>query len=126
MATAVGGSILSVALAGREFAVPADNETNQKLGGFTNEVESNGNATGRLIKTRTSWMLDGLAVEINNNNGDQEFLQDLADSNAMFTAVISYVSGKDYTGTGQLTGDLAYASKSATMPISLTGVGKLT
>ena len=58
---AIGGSIQEVALQGRTFAVAADAESQRKLGGFENEVQPNGDGmTARLIKTRVTWMLDGL------------------------------------------------------------------
>jgi len=38
----VGGSIESITLGGREFAVAADAESQRKLGGWENEVQANG------------------------------------------------------------------------------------
>ena len=77
---AVGGSIESVNLSGREFAVAADAEAQRKLGGFENEVQANGDGTARLIKTRVPLSLDGLTIEIDDDRGDQEFLQDFSRS----------------------------------------------
>lgn len=126
MADAVGGSIEAISIAGREFVCPADAEANRSLGGFTADVEANGNGSARIVLTRTTWMLDGLAVEINDSNGDQEFLQDVVDSAAFVDVTISYVNQESYTGVGMLTGDMNHASKNTTMPISLKGRGKLT
>jgi hypothetical protein len=78
---AVGGSIESVSLNGRNFAVAADAEAQRKLGGFENEVMANGDGTARLIKTRVPLSLDGLTVEVDDDRGDQEFLHDLTDIN---------------------------------------------
>jgi len=47
---ATGGSIESITMDGREFAVAADAESQRKLGGFENEVQANGNGTARIIK----------------------------------------------------------------------------
>ena len=60
---AIGGSIESVILAGRQFPVAADTEVQRKLGGFNNEVQANGDGSARVIKTREPWMLDGITVE---------------------------------------------------------------
>jgi len=49
---AVGGSLESITLNGREFPVAADVEAQRKLGGWENEVLANGDGSGRLIKTR--------------------------------------------------------------------------
>ncbi len=61
---AIGGSIEEVSLAGRIYSVPADVDTGRKLGGFENEFQPNGDGSGRLVKTRTGWAIDGLAVGV--------------------------------------------------------------
>ena len=123
---AVGGSIESITLDGRIFAVAADAEGQRKLGGFENEVQANGNGTARQIKTRTPWGIDGLTVEIDDSRGDDEFLQDLADRTEFYPIAVSFASGKDYQGTGQLTGENPTSSQSATKQVSLMGPGKMT
>ena len=123
---AVGGSIESVNLSGREFAVAADAEAQRKLGGFENEVQANGDGTARLIKTRVPLSLDGLTIEIDDDRGDQEFLQDLADQNDYWPLGITYASGVTYQGTAQIVGENPASSQSATAAISLMGPGKLT
>jgi len=123
---AIGGSIESIAFEGREFPVAFDAEAQRKLGGFENEVMSNGNATARLIKTRVPLLLEGVAIEIDDDRGDQEYVQDLANSNGFFTIVITFASGASYQGTAQFINDLQASSQSATMPVSLSGPGILT
>ena len=123
---AIGGSIESVNLDGRDFAVPADTEVQRKLGGFENEVQPNGNGTSRLIKTRTAWSLDGLIIEIDDDRGDQEFLQELADRKDYFAASITYASGVTYQGSGQIVGENPASSQNATGALSLMGTGELT
>ena len=122
----IGGSIQEISLNGRIFAVAADADSNRKLGGFTNEAQANGNGTARLIKTRETWMLDGLSVDTDDVRGDHEFLQDLADLKDFFPVLVTYVSGVSYQGSGQITGDLQRSSQSATAAIALNGPGKLT
>ena len=122
----MGGSIESVSIKSREFFVTADAEAQRKLGGFENEEEANGNGTSRTIKTRVNWMLGGIVVEIDDARGDQEFLQGIADGSEYVAMVITLVSGLSYQGTGQLTGELQASTQNATMPITLSGTGKLT
>lgn len=122
----VGGSIESVTLDGRNFAVAADAESQRKLGGFENEVVANGNGTARTIKTRVPLSLDGLSVEIDDDNGDLEFLQGLANRNDYFPIVISYASGVSYQGTAQIVGEMQSSSQNATASVSLMGPGVLT
>jgi len=123
---ATGGSIESITLDGRNFAVAADAEAQRKLGGFENEVQANGDGTARLIKTRVPLALDGLTVEIDDGRGDQEFLQSLTSRNDFFAIAISYASGLTYQGSAQVTGEIQASSQNATAAISLMGPGVLT
>ncbi len=123
---AVGGSIESITLDGRGFAVAADAEVQRKLGGFENEVQANGDGTARLIKTRVPLSIDGLTVEIDDARADQEFLQGLSKRNDFFPVVISYASGDDYQGTVQIVGETQASSQNATASVSLMGPGVLT
>tara|TARA_R100000541_G_scaffold18689_2_gene28556 strand:+ start:7864 stop:8244 length:381 start_codon:yes stop_codon:yes gene_type:complete len=123
---ATGGSIESVGLDGRTFAVAADADSQRRLGGYTNEHQDNGDGTGRIIKTRQGWMIDGLQLAVDDLRDDHEFLQDLADAKDYFTVDITYASGAVYQGPGMITGDLQTSSQSTTASVTLTGQGRLT
>jgi len=123
---AVGGSIESVNLDGRNFPVAADAEAQRKLGGFENEVLANGDGGARLIKTRVPLMIDGLTLEIDDDRADHEFLQALSDRNDFFPLVISYASGADYQGSCQIVGETQASSQNATASVTLSGPGILT
>ena len=122
----VGGSIESINLNGRTFAVASDADVNRKLGGFENEVLANGDGSGRLIKTRVPFNLEGVVISVDDDRGDQEFLQDLADAKDFFPMNVTYASGAVFQGSGQITGDLQYSSQSATAAPNIMGTGKLT
>ena len=124
--SATGGSIESVSLDGRNFPVAADAEAQRKLGGFENEVQSNGDGSARLIKTRVPLSIDGLVVEIDDDRGDHEFLQELSDRNDFFAGAITYASGNVYQATLQIVGETQASSQNATATISLMGPGILT
>lgn len=123
---AIGGSIESVSLDGRLFAVTADAEVQRKLGGFENEVQANGDGTARQLKTRVPCMFDGLAVEVDDTRGDHEFLQSLADGSDFFPVVVTYASGESYQGTMQISGELQMSNQNATAAFSLAGSQALT
>lgn len=123
---AVGGSIESLTMDGRNFPVAADAEAQRKLGGFENEVMMNGNGTARLIKTRVPLSIDGLTLENDDSRGDQEFIQELANRNAFFPIVITYASGVSYQALAQITGEIQSSSNNATTSVSLMGPGSLT
>ena len=123
---AVGGSIESVTLDGREFGVAADAEAQRKLGGWENEVQMNGNGTGRLVKTRTPLSIDGLTLDTDDDRGDQEFMQELADRNDFFPIAVTFASGNTYQGVAQIVGDLQASSQSAMTTANFMGPGNLT
>lgn len=120
-----GGSIESVGLAGRTFAVAADADSNRKLGGWENEYQANGDGTGRLVKTRVGWQLDGLTLSIDDFRGDHEYLQELANRKDFYAIDITYASGAIYSGRGQITGEMQTASQATTAAVTLQGPGTL-
>lgn len=123
---AVGGSIESISLNGRNFPVAADAEVQRKLGGFENEVQANGDGSARIIKTRVPLSLDGLTLEVDDDRGDHEFVQELSDGNDYFPVGITYSSGITYQGSAQIVGETQASSQNATMAVSLMGPGVLT
>ena len=122
---AVGGSIQSITIRGRIFPVASDAEANKKLGGFENEVQANGDGTARKVMTRVPWMIDGLQVEINNDRGDQEFLQEIADDLDYVSIEMELADGTVYAGTGTITDEIQGSSQNATATIKVAGPGKL-
>ena len=120
---ATGGSIESVTLKGRTFSVAFDADSQRKLGGFENDVQANGDGTSRLLKTRVPWSAADLTLSTDDLNGDQEFIQQLADGNDLFPIVATYASGAIFNGSGQITGELQASSANATTTVSLMGSG---
>lgn len=123
---AIGGSIAAVSLDGRNFPVAADADSQRKLGGDENEVESNGDGSGRLIKTRVAWQVDGLTLSIDDGRGDHEYLQALANRSDFWPVTVAYPSGEILQGTGQITGEFQVGSQAATGAVTLKGPGNLT
>jgi len=121
----VGGSIQEIAIGGRLFNVAADADASRKLGGFETEVQANGNGSVRYIKTRVPWSLDGVVLDIEDVRGDQEFLQNNADSNEEVDIAITYASGITYQGRGKVVGEVVCSSQNTTATVTLSGGGKL-
>jgi hypothetical protein len=124
-APAVGGSIESISIRGRLFPVAADAEATKKLGGFENEVQSNGDGSARLVKSRKPWSIDGLQVEVSDARADAEFLQEIADGFEWVPITITFASGVTYQATGQVSGELGSSSMNATASLTLSGPGTL-
>ena len=122
---AIGGSIEAITVAGRIFPVTADAEVQRKLGGFENEVQANGDGSARKIQTRIPWSLDGLVIEIDDDRGDQEFLQGIVNLKDYSVIAITFVSGAVYSGLGTIIGEMPGSSQSTTAAVSLMGPGDL-
>lgn len=123
---AVGGSVESITLSGRYFSVAADGDLNRMLGGDVNQVEANGDRTGRIIKEATPWNVSDCQVSIDNSREDQEYLQGLADRNSFFVIVVTFADGAAYSGEGTIVDTIGYSSQNTTATIALAGPDKLT
>lgn len=122
----VGGSIISVSIRGRLFPVAADADVNVDLGGFTTEVQANGDGSARLLMTRKPWMLENIPISMDHDRNDLKFLQDTADSKTFHPITIELASGHVFQGKGTVSGDLKGSTQNATVPVTLSGKEKLT
>jgi len=123
---AVGGSIQDVTIRGRLLPVTADADVTRNLGGFENEIAANGDGTARIIKTRVPWGLSGLVVEIDEDRGDQQFLQEIANGTDYVAVSITFASGVTYQASGTVADTIEFSSQNATATISLMGQGEMT
>lgn len=126
MTAPIGGSIESISVDNRLFAVAADADATITLGGDSNEIQPNGNRTSRIIKTIQTWSITGLMISINDDNQDQEYLQEIADGTIYVPCTVRMASGITYQGTGTITDNVERSTQSATASLSLAGEGKLT
>jgi len=126
--SAVGGSIESLSLDGRTFAVPADNEAQVNIGGFSNETPANGDGSTRMLKTRNAWSLEGVTVVVDDSRGDHDFLQELADRKDFFPVAATFASGEARQGMGQISGGepITSSTQSTTAEFTVSGPGKFT
>ncbi len=123
---AIGGSVESVTISGRELPVTADADINRKLGGYENDVQANGDGSARIIKTRVNPMLSGIVTECDDDRGDHEFLQAIADGNEFVPTAITYADGSVYQGTAIISGELQHSNQSGTAGFDMMGQGVFT
>jgi hypothetical protein len=124
--TAVGGSVIAVNVGGREFPATADADITRKLGGFENEVQSNGDSSARIVKTRVPSGITGVVVECDDTRSDQEYLQSIADANDFTVFGYTLASGVTYQGRAIIVGELASSSQNATCSFDVMGSGIFT
>lgn len=118
----VHGPVESVNINNRRFPVDGEADVAIALSGYTNEVKPNG-APGetRLVKSRKPGRATGIPIEIDDDRGDQEFIQEAQDSKSPIPFSITYVSGVVYSGEGGIVEDPERSTKEGTMEISYMG-----
>ena len=90
---AIGGSIQEVSIGGRIFPVAADADATRKLGGFSNEIQPNGDGSARKVMTRQAWEIGGLTLSLDADRGDHEYLQSVADAKSYVDITVTEASG---------------------------------
>lgn len=118
---AVGGSIESITLNGRNFSVAADSDVSRKLGGWENEVEANGDGTIRIVKTRVASNLGGITLSIDDTRADDEYLHKLKALKDAFPVAITLASGVVYQGDMVIIGEVSTSTQNSTAEIELSG-----
>jgi hypothetical protein len=126
MTITIGGSIQSVSIKGRIFAVAADADASRKLGGSENEVQPNGDGSARKVMKRVPWILSGLTLDINEDREDQQFLKAVAEALEWVAITATFASGVTYQGIGTVSDELTVSSETATAEVTLSGPGELT
>lgn len=123
---AIGGPITELSWAGRTFKSAGDASVSIGLGGKTNALESNGDSSVRTIQAVAQWTCEGAAVNIDPDNGDQEFIQERTDAGLQEVFNVTLASGVVYQGKGQTVGELKFDTSKATAAVNFGGGGKLT
>lgn len=121
MSAAVGGPLEEITIDGRRFPVVADADGERDLGGFTNEVNPNGDGSARILKTRKAWSFGGIVVEMNNNRGDQQFLQERANAKEFYPITFTHADGSVFAAPGIITGDIKASTMKASCPLTFSG-----
>lgn len=119
------GSLIEFSVNGRSFKAAADADGNTKLGGKENEFSANGDGiTGRYIQTVNGWMFSGINFNIDDDNEDLEFLQDISDKGNPVPCKAVYSDGSVRAGSGCITGAIEVSSMNGTAPLTFEGAGK--
>jgi len=108
----------------RNFSVQADQDVLKDIGGYTAEIQINGNGTGHKKMAAKGWELSGIQSETDDVAGDQEFLQAVQDSPEFATITWQHINETVYSGLGTLTGDLKHNTNTGYTALSIMGVGK--
>lgn len=113
--SAVGGSVFSMTVNGRAFAVAADATVSIKLQKWTNEVAMNGDGSARVLKTLTAQTLESVVLSCNSAKDDLQYLTEANDSMEDISFTITLATGEVYGGKGQFVGDIKEDTSKATL-----------
>ena len=124
--TAIGRPMETIEMNGRSFQCVGDSAGIRDLGGYTSEWQSNGNpSTGRLIMTPSGWSVSGQPVQIDDSQGDQEFVTSLKNSPNPVDFIFTYGGGIVYAGTGHIVEATEFDAMAASMSLTMRGGGEL-
>ena len=122
--SAIGGPVENSSIRGRLFASAADDDVKLDTGGVENQIEMNGNGTGRVVQSRAPWKVDGLNIEIDHARADMEFLDEVIESGEQVDMTVTFADRTTFEGRGTIVGRPEYGAKNATAKIMLAGPGK--
>lgn len=116
------GDIRQLLVQGRELDVKGgDANVNIDLGGFSGEagVAGNGNVYGTLRRKIPGF--SDAPVIIDDEKKDLEFIQGLSNSGELVPVSLTLASGKVYTGSLFVVGDIMKATGDGTMTLEMRG-----
>lgn len=116
------GDIRQLTWFGRELDVKGeDANVVIDLGGFTAEMGINGNGTIHDTQRRKKATVADVPVSIDDDRGDLEFLQEKQDANAFGPLNITLASGKTYSGSMKLVGEVRKSTGDGTASLTWEG-----
>lgn len=118
---AVGGPIRDITIAGRTFQVDGENEIEMFLGGWTNEIVSNGDGSARLIKTPKTGQANKLPLVIDDSRGDEAFIQEVMNKHELVVVSFTDINENVYVGEMQLVGDAMTNKRTMVKEVDLQG-----
>lgn len=121
MADVRGGDIRQFSVKGREFDVAPEASCTFMLSGFATETKVTGNGKGVNTQTRKIAGIKGMAVSIDPDRDDLEYLQDIQNAGIFVPVNITLASGHVYSGSLAINGDLAGNSGDGKAEMDLLG-----
>jgi len=118
---AQGGPLASITIAGRTFPVAQDSDPPRDIGGKQGAIEMNGDNTARVISEIVPSKIGPVAVQIDDANGDQEFIQAIKEDSALVDCQAEYITGAIWYGQMTVVDATEFSPKSSTMEITLSG-----
>jgi hypothetical protein len=116
-----GGPIVEVKIKNRAFQVTQDNDSDMSLGGFKSNLTITGGGSPKIDLERIPSQAKGLALIIDKDKNDLEFLQAIVDGTKLVDYVQTDATGVSYGGKVMITSELNFKAKSSTIEIDVQG-----
>jgi hypothetical protein len=121
---AKGGPVESFSIRGRLFPVAADADVMIDLGGYSNEIEPNGDGqTGRVIQSVRPWSFKGIQAVVDHDRGDLEFIQEIQRDGGLEDVTVTLPGQITFQGRGTITEYEGGSVQKSTTQISISGPG---
>jgi hypothetical protein len=117
----IAGPFESHTIAGRRFVCDADDDAVLTPQGKNNELKPNGDASSRVIQSRTVGIIEGTNIAFDEDRGDPEFLTDIRNKGKPVDYSGTTNDGTIYSGLIVITGELKFSFKNGTVPITFSG-----
>ena len=113
------GTLKSLSMNARSFAVPDDCDVNIDYGGYENEVKRNGDGSDRQVKSMKPGGVSGCQVV----GGDDvlDYLSGIKQQNEFADMALELVDGRQFSGRVQITGQLQESSMNGVISFDLAG-----
>lgn len=121
-----GGTPRVLSYAGRIFPFMGDAEPKRKIGGYENEVNPTGDGQNAVVEqTIVAPEVTGCKIMIDDERGDQEFLQEKSNGGKLEDFSYDRKDGSTWGCTMQIVGSIEFDDKTSTAELSFKGVGTL-
>jgi len=115
------GAMRNMTIGGRGFKVSHDGSGSKQIGGSSNELQMNGDGSFRTIRSVVPGSISDVNVELNDSNGDLEYLQGLATDGTETVVVATYASNISYTGSLVIIGEVQKDEMTGLATLSFQG-----
>jgi hypothetical protein len=123
---AIGGPVREMSFAGRTVKADAESPPKFKPSMVSKERKKNGDGTSRKTGKEIPWSCTGGQWEVDNTNGDFEFMTEQTKNPDDKDITFELFDGTTFLCVGDVEGDIEYDPQNATMTFDVSGDGDLT
>jgi hypothetical protein len=116
-----GGDIRQCKINAREFDIAGESSVNIILAGYNNETKATGNGEVATTQKRKLGGFTDLVISSKDIEKDLEYLQNICDSATLVPVILTVATGKTYSGSLCVEGEIKKETASGQITISMLG-----